>query len=154
AALALSIIAGGLGLWGSYRQVRAALTVTRIAQNEAQRNLREALLAQAQALGSAKNMGQRWQALNVLARAAKIQPSLELRNEAAAALARPDVREVLRFPAPISGGGSPAVFTSDLERYVAPEQTGGFALRATRDQALLASFPGSLGKPARWFVLS
>ena len=152
AALLVCLLGGGLVLWHSYRQVSRALTSTQKAETEAQSNLREALLSQAKALGAAHGMGQRWQALQVLAEAAGIRPSLELRNEAAAALARPDLREFSRFPATFGPGGScVVVFTSDLEKYVAPEPGGGFALRATKDQRLLAAFPG---KPALWFVLS
>ena len=141
-------------LWKSERSVRAALRTTREAELRAQQNLREALLSQARALGAAAASGQRWQALEALARAAHIRPSLELRNEAAAALARPDLREVARFPANFGDAGSSAVFTSELESYVAPEPSGGFSLRASADQRILANFSGTAGRPARWFVLS
>jgi serine/threonine protein kinase/WD40 repeat protein len=154
AALAVCLIGGGLALWKSYRDVRAALGSTSLAENHAQQNLRESLLAQAKALGAARGMGQRWQALDAIARAARIEPSVELRNEAAAALARPDLREVVRFPATFGDAGSSAVFTSDLERYITPEPRGGFVLRGTRNQKVLASFPGALHRPARWFVLN
>jgi len=63
-----------------------------------------------------------------------MKPSLELRNEAAAALARPDLLEVARFPATFGEAGSSAVFTSDLGRYITPEPSGGFSLRAANDQ--------------------
>lgn len=154
AALTLCLIGGGLALWHSNRQLRGALKSTRKAENLAQQNLRESLLTQSRALGAAHATGQRWQALDALARAALIKPSLELRNEAAAALARPDLREIARFPATFGNAGSSAVFTSDLEHYITPEPAGGFALRATRDQRALATFPGKLKRPARWFVLS
>jgi eukaryotic-like serine/threonine-protein kinase len=154
AALALSLLGGGLALWHSNDQLRDALSSTRKAENVAQQNLRESLFAQARALGAAHGAGQRWQALDALARAAQLKPSLELRNEAAAALARPDLREVARFPATFGEAGSSAVFTSDLERYITPEPSGGFSLRAAKDQRVLAAFPGNLKRPARWFVLS
>ena len=99
-------------------------------------------------------MGQRWRVLEVLERAANIGPSIALRNEAAAALARADLRELVRFPASFGMAGSPVVFSSDLLSYVSPEPAGGFSHRATKDQALIARFPGSSGKPALWFVLS
>ncbi len=154
AALAASLFGGGFGLWRSYYRIRAALTATQEAENHAQQNLRDSLLAQAKALGAAHGSGQRWAALDALAQAARIRPALDLRNEAAAALARPDVREIKRFPANVGSAGSSAVFTSDLNRYVTAEVAGGFALRSTRDQKVLASFSGRSGKPARWFVLS
>jgi WD40 repeat protein len=153
-ALLLTLIVGGFGLWRSDRAVRNALSATRRAQSEGQENLRAALLTQSRALGAAHASGQRWAALEALMRAAQIGPSLDLRNEAAAALARPDLREIKRFPANISPAGSSVVFTSDLDRYVTPELTGGFALRATQEQKVLAGFPDRSGKPARWFVLS
>lgn len=151
AALLLCLLGGGLALWHSYRQVSRALASTQKAETEAQSNLREALLSQAKAVGAAHGMGQRWQALQVLAEAARIRPSLDLRNEAAAALARPDLRELLRFSANFGAGGSCVVFTSDLEKYVTAETNGGFGLHRTKDQQLIASFPGKI---ALWFVLS
>ena len=154
AALALCLIGGGIALWHSNEQLRGALKSTRKAENLAQQNLRESLLTQSRALGAAHGTGQRWQALDALRRAAQIKPSLELRNEAAAALARPDLREVARFPATFGDAGSSFIFTSDLERYITPEPAGGFALRSTKDQRVIASFPGTLKRPARWFVLS
>jgi serine/threonine protein kinase len=154
AALTLSLIGGGFGLWRSDRQVRSALKATRIAENQSQQSLRDALLGQSRALGAAHASGQRWAALEALAQAARIEPSLELRNEAAAALARPDWREVRRFPANISPMSSSAAFTSDLESYFIPEASGGFTLRSTKDQKVIASFPDTSRKPARWFVVS
>jgi serine/threonine protein kinase/WD40 repeat protein len=154
AALLLSLIGGGFGLWRSDRAVRKALSATRLAQSEGQENLRAALLAQSQALGAAHASGQRWVALGALSRAARIRPSLDLRNEAAAALARSDLREITRFPATIRPAGSSVVFTSDLDSYIAPEVSGGFSLRQTQDQSVIAAFPDAHGKAARYFVLS
>ena len=153
-ALVLLLSAGGTALLQSYHQTRLALTATRNAETQAQVSLRDALLAQAQALGVAHGTGQRWQALDALTRAARIQPSLELRNEAAAALARPDLKEVARFVAQIGAAGSSVVFSSDLQSYFAAEPGGGFARRSTANQTVLKNFPGTLAKPARWFVLS
>ncbi|HWY77263.1 MAG TPA: protein kinase [Verrucomicrobiae bacterium] len=154
AALALALAGGGFILWKTERVERTALRTTRQAETRAQENLREALLAQAQALGAAAAAGQRWQALAALEKAARIRPALELRNEAAAALARPDLREIARFPAFFGDAGSPAVFTSNLESYASAELSGGFSLRSASDQKILAAFPGALRQPARWFVLS
>jgi WD40 repeat protein len=154
AALLLSLMGGGFGLWRSDRAVRKALSATRQAQSEGQENLRAALLAQSQALGAAHASGQRWVALGALSRAARIHPSLDLRNEAAAALARPDLREITRFPATIRAAGSSVVFTSDLDSYIAPDVSGGFSLRRTQDQSVISAFPDAYGKAARYFVLS
>jgi WD40 repeat protein len=154
AALALALAIGGFMLWKAERTERAALRTTLQAEDRAEQNLREALLAQAKSIGAAGATGQRWQALAALERAARIRPSLELRNEAAAALARPDLREIARFPAFFGNAGSSAVFTSNLDSYITPEPKGGFSLRDARDQSILEGFPGTLGKPARWFVLS
>ncbi len=150
----LLLLGGGVTLWQSDHAVRAAQSTARNAQLDAQQNLRANLLAEVHAIGAARKMGQRSEAIEILARAARIGPSVELRNEAAAALARPDLREILRFRAQVGEAGSSIVFSSDLQSYVAPEPAGGFSHRATRNQALLAGFPGSLEKPARWFVLS
>jgi serine/threonine protein kinase/WD40 repeat protein len=154
AALIISLAGGSFALWRSDREVRKALSITKKAENQSQQNLRDALLAQAKALGAAHATGQRWAALEALARAAQVRPSLELRNEATAALARSDVREIRRFPANIGGAGSTVVFTSDLEQYVSPEPAGGFTLRRAKDREIVASFRDSQNRPARWFVLS
>src|SRR6185436_20594668 len=72
AALMLSLVGGGFGLWRSYREVQRALKATQNAENQAQQSLRGALLAQSRALGAAHASGQRWAALEALARAARI----------------------------------------------------------------------------------
>ncbi|MDB6155230.1 MAG: putative Serine/threonine protein kinase with repeat [Chthoniobacteraceae bacterium] len=61
----------------------------------------QARLAQAHALRTAGQMGRRVEALSGLAEAARIRPSLELRNEAIASLALTDLGPAARlFPAP------------------------------------------------------
>jgi serine/threonine protein kinase/WD40 repeat protein len=145
--LVLCLVGSGWALWRSAQQ-------SRLAQHQAEANLAEALLAHAQALGAAHGAGQRWQALDSLAQAARIQSSLQLRSEAAAALARADLREEERFPALFGPAGSSIVFSSGLDRYAASEPDGGFAWRATQDQKILGRFAGPTRKLARWFVLA
>jgi eukaryotic-like serine/threonine-protein kinase len=62
------------------------------AEKESRDQLRSALLAQARALHQRGRMGQRFEALDVIAQATQIRPGLDARNEAIAALALPDLR--------------------------------------------------------------
>ena len=75
-------LAGILWQWGRAQSNATAAT----------ENLRESYLAQAQALRGGSKAGRRQQALEVIAKAAKIRPSMELRNEAIANLAQTDLR--------------------------------------------------------------
>jgi WD40 repeat protein len=152
AALVVTLAGGGLGLWRSYQQVRQALGATRQAQGQAQSSLRAALLSQAEALGAAHSTGQRWRALEVLGEAARLRPGLDVRNEVAAALARQDLKEAIRFPARFGAAGTPVVFSPDLDRYVVAEPTG-FSLRRVNDQSVVANFSGPAGRGTFWFIL-
>ena len=62
-----------------------------------QNNLRDSYLAQARAGRPTGRPGHRLDSLDALAKAAAIRPSIELRNEAIAALALPDLRVVKRI---------------------------------------------------------
>lgn len=87
--LGSSLVLGtGLLLRANYR-LEAALRANVSANAAAQRNLYGALLEQARLLRSTGDSSQRSNLLAVLREAARIQPSLEVRNEAVAALAMP-----------------------------------------------------------------
>lgn len=62
------------------------------AEQDTKDKLYESYLAQARAGRFSGRLGQRFESLKVIATAAKMRPSLELRNEAIACLALPDVR--------------------------------------------------------------
>jgi WD40 repeat protein len=70
--------------------------------------------------------------LELLAKAARINPTLELRNEAVACLAMPDLRRVRTVE---TGAASDEVveFDSRLERYAFCDERGGISLRRVSD---------------------
>jgi WD40 repeat protein/tRNA A-37 threonylcarbamoyl transferase component Bud32 len=70
------------------------------AESRATANLRESYLAQAQALRTSSKAGRRAQALDAISKAARIEASLELRNEAIAKLAQADFQIAQVYSAP------------------------------------------------------
>ena len=110
-------------------------------EQEAQSQLWRAYLEQARAIRIAPQMGRRFAAIEVLAAAARIRPSLELRNAAAAALALEDIVLERRWPAMRSSINTPVAFDEKLERYALPQPASRISLRRVRDNFELASFP-------------
>jgi serine/threonine protein kinase/WD40 repeat protein len=88
-ALLAAITVGSVA--AAFRIVQAGAAATR-AEAKATEELRLAYLAQGRAERHSGRSGQRLDSLAALARAAAIQPSLEIRDEAIAALALPDLR--------------------------------------------------------------
>ena len=126
-ALLLSLLIGGFMLDRAYRGTRAALY--------------DSLLTQARAQLQSKQMGQRFEVLAALQQAAAIRNTIEVRSEAAAALAKPDARLLARWPDRVRSGNLRNTFAPDLESYIAPMISGGCELRATKDHSLLRYFP-------------
>jgi serine/threonine protein kinase/WD40 repeat protein/tetratricopeptide (TPR) repeat protein len=98
-------------------------------------------LAQARAFRWSGQVGQRSQSLNELAAAAKLGPSLELRNEAVACLALTDLRRAK------SWGGFPSgtamlAFDARLENYVRSDARGYLSVRRVADDEELATLRG------------
>lgn len=127
AALLLSLFLGGFMLDRAYRRTKAALY--------------ESLLTQARSQLESKQMGQRFDVLAALQKAAAIENTLEVRSAAAAALAKPDARLLKRWPDGVRSGNLRNTFSPDLETYIAPRTSGGCELRATKDQSLIRHFP-------------
>ncbi len=100
----------------------------------AKTELRSAYLSQARATRLTGLSGQRFMALDAIARAARIQPGLDLRNEAAAALALTDLRVDRQWRA--KGTGIDAlVFNPTLESYAVAGKPGTVSIRRVSDQA-------------------
>ena len=110
-------------------------------EHEAQSQLWRAYLEQARAIRIAPQMGRRFAAIEALAAAARIRPSLELRNAAAAALALEDIVLERRWPGMRSSIDTPVAFDGKLERYALPQPAGRISLRRLRDNFELANFP-------------
>ncbi len=110
-------------------------------EQQAQAQLWRAYLEQARATRIAPQMGRRFAAIEALAAAARIRPSLELRNAAAAALALEDIVLERRWPAMRTSIDTPIAFDGNLERYALPQPGGRISLRRFSDNLELANFP-------------
>lgn len=128
-------------LW-QWRQAEEARRQAHQAHQEAVEELYSSYLAQARANRWSGRAGRRFDSLEALTKAAAIRPSLELRNEAIACLALPDVRVERR----ISGGsariGSGLAFDIAFERYVSVSPEGTISIRKVSDNQELLSLAG------------
>jgi hypothetical protein len=89
-------------------------------EKQAQAQLWRAYLEQARATRIAPQMGRRFASLEAIAAAARIRPSLELRNAAAGALVLDDIVLDRRWPRMRSSIDTPVAFDANLERYALP----------------------------------
>ena len=104
-------------------------------------------LAQARAMRFSGQPGRRFDSLDVLAKAAAIRFAPELRDEAIACLALPDLRLKRRLEAPLdSNVGSLGVFDRALERYaVAATNLGDISIRRVSDEQEVLVLPNPPG---------
>ena len=103
------------------------------AELRAKTELRSAYLSQARATRLTGLSGQRFTALDAIGRAAKIQPGLDLRNEAAAALALTDLRVDRQWRAKNTSIDA-LVFNPTLEWYAVAGKPGTVSIRHVSDQ--------------------
>src|SRR6185436_110409 len=94
-------------------------------------------LAQARAQRLSGAQGRRAESLRAIAGAARMRPSLELRNEAIASLALTDIGPPVR----VRSGGGPfegVVLDSFFTRYAVLQETGGVKIHSLKDHRQLA----------------
>lgn len=117
-----------------------ALSVLSIRANRAERrathNLYESLIAQARVTRKSGWAGQRFDALKALTRAAQVDPTLEVRNEAVAALATIDIQ----YQRSIAGGGS-FCFDAVFERCAVSGVDGWGSIVRVADMVVIARIP-------------
>jgi WD40 repeat protein/tRNA A-37 threonylcarbamoyl transferase component Bud32 len=149
--LLLAVIAAGASLdkWRLERERDRAVTHQRAAEQaeeQAEEQLWNALLSQAQANRWSSRLGRNFDSLDVLRRAAALRPSPELRNEAIACMALPDLRLARQwdYGIPCCYG---LAFDADLERYAFSDEQGTISIRCFSDNRELLRLPGS-GVPA------
>lgn len=118
------------------------------AEKEERAQLRQALLAQARASRLTGRAGQRFATLEAIAKAAAIRPDLELRNEAIAALALPDLRIERLWPAKRLNHG-PLAFDPTLQLYAHEPADGLLTVRRSSDQTEVARWTPPGGSTAR-----
>ncbi len=122
----------------------------RQSEHDARENLRESLLSQARARRQSITEGRRFESLAAIARAAAIRPGVDLRNEAIAALAVPDVRTT---PTPLPPEWSAAAFSGDLSRCAALDAMDRIRVFEMPGAVDLATLPSPTGDQTRLIAL-
>lgn len=147
--LILALVVGGAALWRQNLKLVSALRQSETSQRAERDSLRAALVAQVKALGQTTQRGRRAEVLEILQRTAALPAPAdatnalaELRAEAIAALATPDLIPERRWLLPLSLSDDHyfAAFAPTLAHY-ALAHAGVVDLRATADQTLLAQLP-------------
>jgi eukaryotic-like serine/threonine-protein kinase len=122
-----------------------------IARAETTEQLRSALLAQAKASRLTGRLGQRFETLAALKKAAAIRPDLDLREQALAAFALPDARFGPNWNLR-HASNSPVAFDSTGARFVVETDAGVLSLRRTADGGELRRFAAPPGNPRAIYV--
>jgi eukaryotic-like serine/threonine-protein kinase len=149
--LLLAVIAAGASLaaWRLESERDRAVAHQREAEQakeETKEQLWNALLLQARANRRSGQPGRNFDSLDVLRRAAASRPSLELRNEAIACMALPDLWLALQWDFGLARNYGSA-FDADLERYAFSDEQGTISIRRFADNRELLRLPGD-GVPA------
>jgi eukaryotic-like serine/threonine-protein kinase len=110
------------------------------AEKESALKLRDSYIAQARASRRTARAGQRSEALEALRKAASLGPTLEVRNEAIAALALHDLIPDKALPAR-ARTASPLAFDAANNRYAVEGAPGEILLRGIDNGAMLATLP-------------
>ncbi len=116
---------------------------------DATERLWESYLAQARARRYSGRPGRRVDSLEVLASAAAIRPTLELRNEAIACMALVDLRVAKKWEG-YPPGSHGLAFDAKLERYCVSDAKGNLSVRSVADNQEVMRLSGP-GNPA-WVV--
>jgi serine/threonine protein kinase/WD40 repeat protein len=120
------------------------------AERLAKHGLFEARLAQARASRWSRQVGQRFESWQALTEAAQIARELDLgeprlrevRNEAIACLALPDVRRIKEWEGFPPGSSSGHAFDDRLEHFARSDEKGNISVRRSADDEEVALLPG------------
>jgi serine/threonine protein kinase/WD40 repeat protein len=112
----------------------------RRAERDANEKLRESYITQAQAGRWSGRPGRRFEGLDLLSKAAKLRPGLDLRNEAIACMALADVRSLRKWTP--RDGEYITTFNSTYERYAYHDAFGTIHVCRVEDAAEIMQFPG------------
>jgi len=149
AALIVVLAVSAAMILGANRKLTGAL-------GTANARLRDSLISQSQLVRQSARIGQRYEALDLIRKAAEMGVSVELRNEAAAALAEPDMRmvgEMFRFKPTRHLGASVAV-TPDFKLALCIGLDKQVAVRETASGAIQWTWHGTHDTPPDEFHLS
>jgi WD40 repeat protein len=120
------------------------------ARQNATRRLWSSYLAQARAGRWSRRPGQRYASLAAIARAARIRPTLELRNEAIASMALPvDLRLLSPWPDGPLDREAIAVDAA-FRHYALGDLRGNFRIRRVADHREIARLPAAGTEPSEW----
>jgi serine/threonine protein kinase len=135
----------GISIWTLAKERRTRERAV-TAEHETEQQLYTALLEQGRATVQSRELGQRVRTLDAIRRAAAISNSTELRREAFAALAQPD----LRFERKITTDpyGTLVELDPRFEQMALCRQENPVEIRATADQRLIATLPASTNRGA------
>src|SRR6185369_3044130 len=122
------------------------------AEGDALDRLHEAKLNYVRANRLTGRLGQRFDSLAELARAATRTNSLELRNEAIACLALPDLRLVKQWPR--TPRWNSFRFSASHQRYMTNDASGKLTIRNVETDALLFQITGQGAKDPDSFMVS
>ncbi len=125
--------------WSLYLRAEESSLQARAAQQEAVERLWDVYQTQARATRLSRHAGRRVDSLALLQQAAAIKPSLDIRNEALAALALSDL-EVMRTLE--VSDFSTARGLRKIDRFATRAAAGGVTVHAAEDGSLLASLSG------------
>ncbi len=141
AASAMVCVAGAAIVVWQWREAEAARRGAERAQQGLRQELYASRLAEARASRWSGRAGRRFEGLEAIRQAAAIRPSLELRNEAIACLALPDIR--VESWIPVEKGGRLFGFAVDenFERYACAGQDGSISLHRLSDHSEIVRFP-------------
>lgn len=136
-ALILSLAVAGLtGVLWQWREAMAARRTAERATREREEQLWQSLAQQAHYSRKSGRIGQRTNALAAVAVAASIRPSLELRNEALAALLLPDIGRRLSWKEEPSWA-HPLCYDADLAHYVPYSKAGQILVCRAGDHSVV-----------------
>jgi WD40 repeat protein len=132
-------VGGAAAVLWQWREAEAARAVAERVQQDLRQELWTSRLAEARANRWGGRAGRRFDSLEAIRQAAVIRPSLELRNEAVACLALPDVR-VQRW---VENRTELFGYALDeaFERYACAYQDASISLRRLRDRSEIMRFP-------------
>jgi serine/threonine protein kinase/WD40 repeat protein len=136
------------------RERGAALEAAHASEHQAREQLFVSLQSQAQARRNSRQMGQRMESLAALAEAARIRPVPELRDNAIASMAVPDVERGPVWRAGTAGAQGFA-YDSLYQRYARIGQDGIISIHTIPDDRELQRLESSpQSKPLRAFLFS
>ena len=139
AALIVALALGAVGATAAAIAINSGRERALRAEADAREQLWHANMSHAQAARRTNEAGARGEALRAIADAAHFRPSVELRNEAIAALALDDATVVRSWDLPLDWEAA-AAFDPSLESYVAETSPGVLVQKRIADNAEIARF--------------